>query len=111
MKESIIQTSIENLLKYYRNEGKLLYIKNNSGSTLIRGHLYKFGMKGSPDFLVFLQGGIVVHLEVKNESGRLNPNQITWRDTCKKLNHLYTVIRSVDEARDMLDELIEGLDS
>lgn len=111
MKESYTQTGIENLLRYYRNQGKLLYIKNNSGSTLIRGHLYRFGSKGSPDFIVFLQGGLVLHLEVKNERGKMNDNQKEWMKTCINLDHLYIVVRSVDEAQNVLDDYMIGLDS
>ena len=77
MKESLIQSAIEHFLVLQENLGKLVYIKNNSGAFINpRGNFYRMGKSGSPDFFVFLKSGKTIHLEVKNETGKQNKNQI-----------------------------------
>lgn len=104
MKESQIQTQIETYLKYLMNQGKCVYIKNNSGATITReGRFIKFGKKGTADFIVFLPEGRTLHLEVKNEKGRQNNNQVEMQKKLEGLGHEYKICRSLEEIQDRLN--------
>ena len=109
MKESLIQSAIEQYLKYQENLGKLIYIKNNSGAMPVmhgdKRSYFRFGKPGSPDFLIFLPQGQVIHMEVKNEKGKLNDNQINYKASIEKLGHSYCVVRSVEGAENILKNL------
>lgn len=98
MKESAIQTTIETQLRYYENLGKLVYIKNNSGAFQTKkGGYYRFGKKGSPDFLIFLKNGATIHLEIKQGKNKQQSSQKEYQAKVEALGHVYKVIYSVAE--------------
>lgn len=68
----------------------------------------RFGKCGAPDFYIFMLGGKTIHLEVKNEKGKLSENQESWKEKCEKLGHIYRVVRGVDEVERVLKELNEN---
>lgn len=105
-REAAIQTAIESLLIAYRNMGQLLYIKNNTGAISAGKHFIRFGMEGSPDFVVFLSDGVTIHMEVKNATGKLRNSQEEWFLRCKELGHAYVIVRGVDEADRVLRRYI-----
>lgn len=107
MKESGIQTAIEQYLQYLENQGKLIYIKNNSGAIKTqafgqKSSFIRFGKKGSPDFFIFLPAGQVLHMEVKNEKGRQNDNQLNYQQKIENLGHRYVIVRSIDDVEALL---------
>ncbi|RJQ67350.1 MAG: VRR-NUC domain-containing protein [Desulfobacteraceae bacterium] len=102
MKESGIQTAIEQYLNYLENQGRLVYIKNNSGALKTNDRFIRFGKKGSPDFFVFLHNGRCIHLEVKNEKGKQNDNQKAYQSKIEKLDHTYLIARSIDDVENCL---------
>lgn len=104
--ESSIQTAIETFLKYQENLGKLVFIKNNSGAfKTSKGSFVRFGKKGSPDFIVFLQNGKTLHLEIKNFSGRQQKSQKEYQQKIEDLGHLYYVAHSVEEVKKMIKNI------
>ena len=65
VKESQIQTAIEQYLRILEQNGRLVYIKNNSGAYRTgTGGFVRFGRSGSSDFLLFVDQGRCIHLEV-----------------------------------------------
>jgi hypothetical protein len=105
MKESLIQTAIEQYLRIMEDLGKLVYIKQNSGATKIGDRFIRYGKAGAPDFMIYLNNGRSVHLEIKNEKGRQNKNQSEYQKRIEKLGHRYYIIRGVDEAEKLLKEI------
>lgn len=67
------------------------------------GRFLRFGKKGSSDFLVYIQNGITIHLEVKNEKGKLSEAQEDFRDRVNSLGHVYRVVRSYKEFDDLFN--------
>jgi hypothetical protein len=104
MKESQIQTAIEQYLRLMENMGQLVYIKQNSGATKIGERFIRYGKAGAPDFMVYLLDGRCVHLEVKNEKGKQNPNQLEYQAKIEKLGHRYCIVRSVDEVENLIKQ-------
>lgn len=54
--------------------------------------------KGTPDLVLALPEGKVAWLEMKNATGKLQPEQEAFRDKVKLLGHLWGMARSVKEA-------------
>lgn len=103
MKESFIQTAIEQTLKYYENLGKIVYEKNNTGAyKTANGGFVRYGKAGSPDFYIFCKGGKTLMVEVKNEKGKQNENQKEFQDKITKLGFNYYIVRSVDDVDKLL---------
>lgn len=103
MKETLIQSAILNLLQLHQNMGHLYFIRNNSGAVVNQqGRFIRMGRRGSSDIIVFFKGGSTEFWEVKNEKGKLNANQIEFRDYVTELGYKYHILRSVDDAEEQL---------
>ena len=104
MKESQIQTAIEQYLRVLEQNGRLVYIKNNSGAYRTgTGGFVRFGRSGSSDFLLFVSEGRCIHLEVKAEKGRQSKSQRDYQRLVERLGHRYLVVRSVKEVASLFD--------
>ena len=88
-------------LQILRNQGKLLFVRNNSvAGNFMRpdcsqGYI-RNNMPGSPDIFVFMNKQ-TIHLELKSTTGKQTPEQKEWERIATKLNHKYYTIRSLDE--------------
>ncbi|MDP6999842.1 MAG: hypothetical protein QF569_27550 [Candidatus Poribacteria bacterium] len=103
-KESQVQSAIEDYLKLLERGGRCAYIKNNSGAYKTeRGGFVRFGRAGSPDFLLFLDGGRCWHLEVKTAKGRQSKSQKDYQLMVEELGHLYLIVRSVGEVVELFE--------
>lgn len=61
-------------------------------------------MPGFPDLLVYGKGQRIGHIEVKTPKGKIENSQILARDWLEGLGHKYAVCRSVDDAREALQD-------
>ena len=104
IKESQLQSTIEDMLKIYEKIASLIYIKNNSGATKVGDSFIRFGKAGSPDFLIFFKGGKTLHLEVKVGRNRQTVSQVAYQHQCEALGHMYKVVRSSKEVQELLHE-------
>lgn len=73
--------------------------RNNTGSFKdSRGRFYSFGALGSPDIICVLPPkGQVLGIEVKDTKGRLNDNQIRFRDALERVGGRYVIAKSLDD--------------
>ncbi len=120
--EADLIRAINDYLQYQRNQGKLMYIRNNTGAIPIadgktKRRFIRFGDKGSPDFLVWkpsVRWAYPTHMgvdilrsmaiEVKSETGRQSKEQKIWQADFAKLGGEYFVVRSVEK----VIKIIEG---
>lgn len=105
MSETQLTKSILGALQLrYKKSGK--FWRNNTGATKTEGGSFlRFGAVGSPDILGILSpAGRLVALEVKTSKGKTSPAQELWLDEARELGALVAVVRSIDEAF----QLIEG---
>ena len=99
--EKDVQKSCLDYLQMLRNQGKLLFVRNNSvAGNFMRpdgsqGYI-RNNMPGSPDLFVFVNQE-TIHLELKSSTGEQSPEQKEWERVATKLGHKYYVIRSVEE--------------
>ena len=108
--ENQIQKAIIDYLQIYENLGQLVFIRNNSFAGQIMRHdnsvgYVKNSKKGSPDILIFINKGQVIHLEVKTKKGSLSEDQIKWKKNVEKLGHKFFIARSIDD----VDNIIKNL--
>ena len=106
MKESGILTTICQYLQYLENQGKLIYQRNNSGAFINpKGNFYRMGKRGMGDIIIWLPDGKSMILEVKNETGKLSLSQLEMELKLKQLNHLYFIVRSLEEVENIFKKL------
>ena len=59
--------------------------------------------KGLPDFLIFMKGGKVIFIELKSSTGRLSPQQESWRDWLKDAQYQWHEARTLKDVRVIVD--------
>lgn len=98
--ETILLESIREALAY---EPGLMLMRNSVGTG--RGHVHHGLGTGSADLVGVLHGrvpqllGRFVALEVKTESGTVEPEQSVWLERVRQHGGFACIVRSVGEAR------------
>ena len=106
--ESDIIRAVNDYLQIQRNRKKLMFIRNNSGAMPIvdnknKRRYIRFGDKGSPDFLVWINNGYSldslrsIAIEAKSDIGKQSIEQIEWQADFEILGGEYYIIRNIDE--------------
>ena len=103
-KESQIQRSIMDYLELLEAQGKLWFVRANSGAfkTLRKDGsqgFVKTGKAGCPDIVICANRGQFVGVEVKTPEGRLSPAQELTSRLIDELGAIYIVARSVEELK------------
>ena len=100
--EKAIQNEI--LLALSQNGCKVF--RTNAGEVRTKdGRVVKLLPKGFPDIAGFrMSDGKAVFVEVKNEKGKLRPEQIVFANLLKNFPVIYGVARSADEAIQLIKE-------
>ena len=106
--ESDIIRAVNDYLQIQRNQKKLMFIRNNSGAFPIddgknKRRYIRFGDKGSPDFLVWINNGYSLYslrsiaIEAKSDIGKQSIDQIEWQTDFERLGGEYYIVRSIEE--------------
>jgi len=121
LSENEIQRAIKDYLQILENQGKLMFIRNNSGAMPVKGQngkirYIKFGKKGSADILVwkpsaewddlaYREVNVVraIALEIKSSTGKISPAQKEWQEKFEKLGGEYYIVRSVEEVVEIVN--------
>jgi len=81
----------------YLTAKKIFFWRQNSGSFKTEnGGFYSMGVKGAPDIFAVIRGKLY-GFEIKDIKGKLNENQIKFRDNFECAGGNYFVIRNIDE--------------
>lgn len=91
---------IQNEIRIALSQNGCTMFRANAGQVTTRDGRQFYGMpKGYPDLSGFRNvDGKAIFIEVKNEKGKLRPEQITFGNFLKSQPVLYGVARSVEEA-------------
>jgi len=99
--ERNILYGIKQYLQLIENSGKLIWIRNNTGAISVGNEgskrFIRFGRQGSPDLIVFLQGGKTIFLEVKRKGACQTKEQREFEQKVRELGYDYFVVSSVEE--------------
>jgi hypothetical protein len=98
IKESDIQSAI----LQYLNLKHIFHYRNNTGAFRTeRGGFYKFGEVGSPDIICVVRGRFI-GIECKTPTGKLNDNQLDFKERLEEAGGMYVVARSLDDISNIL---------
>lgn len=62
----------------------------------------RYGVIGSGDIYGFLHNGRLFYLEIKSGSAVQSPAQVKFQEICRRFNVYYWVVRSPEEALDLV---------
>ena len=101
MSETELVTSVLSALAL---EPGVVAWRNNTGMARVHGSHVRFGLgSGSADIIGILRpGGRFVALECKTEKGKASLEQHAWRTRVEEHGGVYGLVRSVQEARDVI---------
>lgn len=105
VKESQVVRDCKWLLSNLRAFNRLLYRTIHVPIARETDYVQKqraFEMAGIEDLQIYLPGGKILHVEFKSSSGRQREAQKTWEKDLKEIGHVYKIIRSVEEMKELL---------
>ena len=103
--EKNLAVAVEQTFQLLENQGKLLWIRNDSGvehrqytrkDGSMSAYRRAYGRKGSPDYVVVMPKQ-TIFVELKTAVGRSSPEQIEWQYKTHRLGIEYYLVRSTDE--------------
>lgn len=104
--ESDLNRQIRMLLMWHKARRKLTFKRINISPVIrtVRGKdIYsKNEMKGMLDWIVFIDGGVTLHIESKKKSGRVSVEQNEWMSELQKLGHFAYVVRDIGKFTEIL---------
>lgn len=104
-KESQLQMFVFDTLRFYGAKDVIAFHPFNEGKRASRSRFFyeRMGMlAGVADVVVILPGGVAKFLELKTGSGRVEPTQITFAESCASNGSEYAIARSPEEAAAIL---------
>lgn len=79
-----------------------VFWRNNTGVAETRGYTIRYGLgNGSADLIGLFRGRFVA-VEVKTPAGRQSEDQKRWQSLVESKHGIYAIVRSEDDARDLL---------
>lgn len=100
--ESLIQNQIRVAIS---QAGHMIFRANVGKVRKSDGRVFDTGLpKGFPDLFGFRPDGRIFFIEVKNETGKLRPEQEKFIEQMKKRGALAGVARSVEDAMRIVNE-------
>ena len=80
--------------------------RNNVGTFLTAyGKPIAIGLPGEADLTLFAKGGKTVFIEIKTAKGWQSKQQKAFEKRVKELGFEYVIMRSLDDARELIEEL------
>lgn len=79
---------------------KYVYIRNNSGATIIDKRFIRYGQKGSADIIICGKNGEFIAAECKSSIGKLSSSQSEFGDNVLKSGGRFIIVRDL---RDLID--------
>ena len=103
--EGTLKSTVENYLQVLENQGKLIFLRLNSGDFIeVRGNSRR-RVKGCPagtaDFEIIV-GECTIFLELKSKNGKQNKEQKLFERKVKSFGCEYHIIRSFEELENVL---------
>jgi hypothetical protein len=85
--------------------GHVVFRANVGKVRMADGRFFDTGLpKGFSDLFGFRSDGRIFFIEVKNETGRVRPEQKTFLENVRKRGAIAGIARSVDDALEIVDE-------
>lgn len=101
MPEAMVLASVIRYLKIHRSVAWVQRM-NTGAVSMGNSRFMRFGFKGCSDIIGQLHDGRFLAIECKAEKGRLTPEQRHFIDRVNRHGGLAGVVRSIDEADELL---------
>lgn len=89
----------------------LLFMNHNTPRNAIDGvKLKAMGLVAGVADMTFLYDSKAYFIELKTKTGKQSPKQIEWQKTVSMQRFSYTVVRSLDEFKDLINGIILNSD-
>lgn len=96
MPKSTEKNTQKSILEYLTAK-RIFHFRQNSGAFKTEsGGFYRMGAVGCPD-IICVVGGQFIGIEVKDIKGRLNENQVRFKEDLERAGGIYIVARSIDD--------------
>ncbi len=110
VKESDIQKECLQMLQILENQGKIYFLRCNVFSGKIKrangqDGFIKQAKAGAPDIIICVKGKFV-GFEVKTETGKQSDLQMQAESKIKRAGGLYFIVRSVNQAITIINNII-----
>lgn len=100
------QQLTNDIVAAFSERGHLL-CRNNSGVALLKGRHVRFGVGpvggGGGDLIGLTSWGQFISLEIKQGHDKQRDNQAKWESWVRRRNGIAGVVRSVDDALELLE--------
>jgi hypothetical protein len=90
------------IIEAINRTGRALVWRNHSGLVKVKRAWMHLAPKGSPDIVGLTIGGRFIGLEVKLPKEQPMEEQLVWGAAIEKSSGIWGIVRSVDEALNML---------
>lgn len=94
---------------YPNLRGLLCYNLNNSKNRIAGAINFSLGLQAGRSDMVYYRKGRAYMIELKTPDGRQSPKQKEWQQKIEAEGFVYVVIRSVDEFKEFLKKVEQGL--
>lgn len=96
------EAETQNAILKYLAIKHIFHYRNNTGAFRTeRGGFYRFGEVGSPDIICVARGRYI-GIECKSLTGKLNDNQLDFKERLEEAGGMYIVARSLDDVTKIL---------
>ena len=94
----------------YPLERRMLFHIDNNSSDRRTGNLKKAQgvVRGVSDFIIVING-LVIFIEMKTEIGSQSTHQVVFERMITERGHIYKLVRSVQEFKDLIIRLYEAI--
>ena len=115
MPEKYLVNACRQYLTMLQNQGKLYYIRNNSGGMplsyktkagRLKTRFVRFGQRGSSDFIVFFNNNNAVFIEAKSDTGKLSESQEEFKVTIRALGYAFHMVKDMAEVEQIVKNYI-----
>jgi len=109
-KEQLLQKSIVLWFsfQYPKLNGLLFHVNNNSNNVITGGNMKKLGVIPGVSDLIFLFDGRCYFIELKSKKGSQSSDQKIWQKKVEQQNFNYRIIKSLDEFKAFIKQIIEA---
>ncbi len=94
---------VNEILLTFGSRPDLTLWKNATGAVKIADRFLRFGMKGSPDILGIMNGGLFIGIEVKTGEAVQSKEQELFEAMVQRRGGLYVLARSIVDVAQALD--------
>ena len=99
---------VKAILDYLQYRRVFAWRQNNIAVPSVDGFRSFVGMRGLPDIIGVLPGGVFLGIEVKSKTGRQSKHQKEFQKNLERLGGVYILARCVDDVEKGLSKYFGG---